>query len=180
VKQILVQAIALIPVLWLHGVASFIALAVFVLVSLNTSASNTASKTRALEQRLNAIEPVLFPNTGGTVSGPVIALSTLKVSTTTGSATAEIGGNAHITGPAQIDGEVTTPSINVNSGATSHIGGPLALTGDFTAHGNIITTYGTWPVANSMGTITTSSSLAVACQGIINIQNVLLNAGIVI
>jgi hypothetical protein len=83
-KQIITQAIALLPLLWLHGIESLIALAAFLLVSLHASASNVAAKARSTEQRVANLEGKVFPNTGGTVSGDVNATGTVSANTLQG------------------------------------------------------------------------------------------------
>src|SRR6185312_7936840 len=51
-KQLTIQALAIIPVFILHGTLSMLALLAYVLATATVSTTNTA-KTRALEQRLN-------------------------------------------------------------------------------------------------------------------------------
>lgn len=83
-KQIITQAIALLPVLWLHGVESLIALAVFLLISLHASSSNVAAKARSTETRVANLEGIVFPNTGGTVNGDINSTGNVSANTLQG------------------------------------------------------------------------------------------------
>jgi hypothetical protein len=119
-------------------------------VALNSPA-NTA-KTRSIEDRLNALIPAVFPNTGGTVNGSMTVTGNhqvngnLKVNTSSGSAQLEVAGNAHVTSSMQADGGFSTGGAvsaggqvlvgGASSSATFAVAGNGHVTSDFQADGN--------------------------------------------
>jgi len=146
--------------LWLAGRAArrqaqvFQLLWVLVAMSASLGTSNTA-KTRSVENRLNALVPVVFPNTGGTITGNVDVTGNHTVGGTvsagnqllvnaSGSATAEIGGNAHITSTLQVDSAISSGSsisagsqllVNASGSAAMEIGGNGHITGGMQVDG---------------------------------------------
>jgi hypothetical protein len=100
-KRIVSQLLMLVPVLVLHGAASFTALIVFLLMSMYsmTSQANSA-KTRALEDRMANMEGMVFPNTGGTINGSA---------TTTGDVISQgdtfVGGNIYGNGGGALENQ---------------------------------------------------------------------------
>lgn len=139
-KQILSQAVALIPVLWLHGVAGFVALSVFVLISLNISASNVASKTRAVEQRVSSLEGMTFPNTGGTVNGNVAVTGNHSVGgyiTGSGGGTLENNSSIHTSGTLQADTQVATYNVNSTGSSTNEFTGGIHTASNMVVDGTL-------------------------------------------
>jgi len=146
--------------LWLAGKAAkrqaqvFQVLWMLVAMTASLGTANTA-KTRSIENRLNALVPVVFPNTGGTITGNVDVTGNHTVGgsvsagnqlfvNATGSATAEIGGNAHITSTLQVDSAITSGSsisagsqllVNATGSAAMEIGGNGHITGGFQVDG---------------------------------------------
>jgi hypothetical protein len=112
-KQLAMQAIAAIPVLFLHGIACYIALFIYLAVSMNV-VTNTA-KTRAIEDRVGNLEAMTYPNTGGTINGSVAATGNVQVNGYvygSGGGTLENNSNIHTSGVLQADSGVTTSGVN--------------------------------------------------------------------
>lgn len=107
-----------------------------VLIGLNATAglANTP-KTRSVENRLNSLIPVVYPNTGGPINGPV-----------TVNGTHAVNGNASVSGSHTVGGQ-----INAGTLATS---GP-ATTYGLTVHGGI----GADSSIGAGGNVTASGSL---------------------
>jgi hypothetical protein len=121
-----------------------------------TAMASTANtpKTRSVEQRLNTLVPVVFPNTGGTITGNVDVTGNHTVGgqllvNATGSATMEVGGNSHVTGGMQVDGNhvvggaiTTGGQVLVNtatSGATFAVNGNGHITAGMQVDGAVTT-----------------------------------------
>lgn len=121
-------------------------------MSLQLNSPQNTAKTRAVEERLNALVPVVFPNTGGTINGNVnvngthTANQVLAGGVSSGASVA--GTNNHFTGSTQTDGnhtvggQVASGSVNVGgsgSGATVAVNGNVhaSSTGQF--DGGVVT-----------------------------------------
>lgn len=104
-----------------------------VLIGLSATASTANSpKTRAVEDRLNSLIPVVFPNTGGTVNGSmtvtgnhtaanVIAQNQVLVNGASSSARLAVLGDAHITSTLAADGGLST-SGNLSASGSASLG----------------------------------------------------------
>jgi hypothetical protein len=109
-------------------------------VQLNSPA-NTA-KTRAIEDRLNALVPQVFPNTGGTITGNVNVTgvhSASQVQAGGASGSASITGtSAHFTANTQTDGTHTASQVLAGgaSGSASVAGTSNHFTGNTQTDGN--------------------------------------------
>lgn len=116
----------------------------FVVVAVRTGTLlTTNSKAYATEQRLAAHVAAAAPAinlqaNGGTIGGQ------LQVNTSGSAATLAVGGNAHITAAAQIDGDITgSGTLFVNGASTveitpgMHVGGALQIDGNTTLVGNL-------------------------------------------
>lgn len=101
-----------------------------------TGTAGTA-KSRSTEDRLSALIPKVFPNTGGTISGPV---------TVNGSHT--VNGNMSVSGSHTVGGQVNAAAV-ASSGAMSSFG--------FTSHGGL-SADGTLNASNFSGTFSGSHS----------------------
>lgn len=132
------------------------------LASLDLNGGANTAKTRSVENRLNALVPVVFPNTGGTINGAVTTNGNNTVNgnqTVTGnhtvggqalvggasgSATLEVAGNGHVTSALEVDGNHTVGGqLSVTGSATveitpgTHIGGAMQVDGNTTLSGNL-------------------------------------------
>jgi hypothetical protein len=114
----------------------------WMLIAATAGLSVDTPKSRSTEARLNTLITQVFPNTGGTVNGSMtvtgnhVVNGTVKVSTTSGSATLEVGGGGHLSGSLQVDSGVNTSTVNVGastSTATVAIAGNVhaSSTGEF-------------------------------------------------
>lgn len=104
----------------------------WVLIGMTATAGTAGTaKSRSTEDRLGALIPKVFPNTGGTISGSVTVAGNhnvggqLNVGGAGGSATVAVAGNVHATSAGQFDGGVTTGagvsagSVNVGGSGSS-------------------------------------------------------------
>lgn len=158
-----------------------------------TGTANTP-KTRNVEDRLNALVPVIFPNTGGTISGPVTVNGNHTVNGTlygtalhvngTGSATFEVNGNGHITSGMTVDGNhVVGGSVSAggqvlvggaSSSATFAVNGNGHVTAGFQVDGQLVTASGSgMPVAAPSYPGSPSSSYNAAWAA--SVTNILTN-----
>jgi len=92
-------------------------------------------KTRSVEHRLNALIPTVFPNTGGTVTGPVTATGPVG---STGSGTSEFTGGIHSAGVVEADGGVTTTTVTATGAGTSEFTGSIHAAGTIEADTELI------------------------------------------
>jgi hypothetical protein len=114
-------------------------------MSANLNASSDP-KTRLVESRLNALVPVVFPNTGGTISGNVNVTGTHNVNSDltvggnangAGGGTLHNSGGFHSSGTVQADSQLVSPNVHattqmlVNGASTSSA---LGIAGD--THGS--------------------------------------------
>jgi hypothetical protein len=126
-----------------------------------TAMAGTANtpKNRSVENRLNALVPVVFPNTGGTVTGNMVVTGTHSVGSN-----ASVGGSVSVGtvgtfgGDVILSGEISNPSgtlttngnhsvtgqllVNASGSATMEIGGNGHVTGGLTVGGGIVTSTG--------------------------------------
>lgn len=102
----------------------------WVLIGLTATASTAGTaKSRSTEDRLSALIPKVFPNTGGTISGPV---------TVNGSHT--VNGSMSVSGSHTVGGQVNANTLSVagagtTNGFTSH--GGIVADGSIAAGGNV-------------------------------------------
>lgn len=157
-RQLAMQAIALIPVLFLHGAALFVALFVYLFVTAGV-VTNT-SKTRAVESRLSALETVTFPNTGGTISGNVTVTGTHTVNgntqvggyiTGSGGGTLENNSSIHTSGILQADGQVSTANVYSTGGSTNEFSGAIHTASVLQADSQVVAAGGSGGAAVEAG-----------------------------
>lgn len=142
-----------------------------------TSTANTP-KTRSTEDRLNNLIPVVFPNTGGTISGSVNVTGNHSVGGSLtgpgGTGTLTVGSPAHVSGAGMtVDNGITSHAGVVadgnisaggtgsfasdvevggnlrSSGGTLNVAAAVAMTGGFTANGGS-TVHGNFAIDNAL------------------------------
>jgi hypothetical protein len=132
IQGLLMQAVAIVPLMFLHGAALWAALFVYLLVS-NNVVANTA-KTRAIEGRVSTLEGLTFPNTGGVVAGPVAANGNISAQGV--SSTASVAGTSgHFTASVQVDGNHSVSGQVLVNGASS--AAAIAANGDAHMSGTV-------------------------------------------
>lgn len=99
----------------------------WVLLAMVALNSANTPKTRAIEDRLNALVPQVFPNTGGTITGPV-----------TVNADHTINGNAAINGTATVSGNVNGSGGALKNSNGIHSGASVQADGDLIAGGQVL------------------------------------------
>lgn len=129
------------------------------LIGMTALGTANTPKTRSVEQRLNNLVPVVFPNTGGTITGNVVVTGTHAVGSNS-----SIGGSVSVGtvgtfgGDVILSGELSNPSgtlttngnhsvtgqllVNASGSATMEIGGNGHVTGGLTVGGGIVTSTG--------------------------------------
>lgn len=136
------------------------------------SLANTP-KTRSVENRLNALVPVVFPNTGGKITGNVDVTGNHTVGgqllvNATGSATMEVGGNAHVTSTLQVDNAVTS-GTSVSAGTQILAGGASgSATMEVNGNGHVTSTLqvdGTMSTGANLQVNTSSGSATLEVNG---------------
>jgi hypothetical protein len=147
-KQIITQAIAIIPMFLLHGTVFYVGLFIYLIFTANV-VTNT-SKTRTLETRLNshvvATAPAVnFVANGGTVGGAV---------TVNGNHTVFGQVNAFSAG---VSGTVTSNAVTTNSAT---VFGNVSASG--TASSNVVSTNG---ISNFGDTHTSGTNYSGAYEG---------------
>ena len=144
------------------------------MTALSTSLANTP-KTRSVEDRLNALIPQVFPNTGGTVNGSVNVTGNHTVGGTlsvTSSSTSEYTGGIHSAGTVEADGGVTASSVSSTGTATSEYSGGIHSAGVVEADGGISTT-----TVTATGTGTSEFSGGIHSAGVIQADAELIVSG---
>lgn len=112
--------------------------ALWLLLGLTATASTAGTaKSRSTEDRLNGLIPVVFPNTGGTITGSV----TVNGNHTIGGNLSGSGGTLAVSGNQSVSGAFTTTStitshgsVNVDNSITA--GGNGSISGSLTVGGN--------------------------------------------
>jgi hypothetical protein len=127
-KQIIMQAVAAVPIFLLHGVVFYVALCIYLIASVNIVANT--SKTRVIEQRLNAHVVAAAPAinlvaNGGTIGGNLVVAGDHHINGTLYgvSGTLTVG-----------DGIQANSNLNVNGGAA--VGSDLNVYGGATVNSN--------------------------------------------
>jgi hypothetical protein len=114
----------------------------WVLIGMTATASTTGTaKSRSTEARLNGLIPVVFPNTGGTISGSVNVTGNHNVGGSLngpgGSGTLSIGTPAHVNGNGMtVDGTLTTHNTLSADGSLS-VGGNASVSGNHSVGGSL-------------------------------------------